>query len=137
MAIPTITPLPATPTPTPEPTPRPEIVRAGKDAFIRIGCVACHEIKGVSDNVLSAPPLTQAYMLATDVLNSPVYKKSDAKARTPSDFFIESILLPDAFTYPDCPQGPCVKGTMPTNYKDIIRTEELSSMIVYLLTLGK
>ncbi len=136
-SIPTITPLPATPTPTPEPTPRPEVLKAGKDAFVRIGCVACHEIKGVSDNVLTAPPLTEAYKLVTSILKSPEYKKSAGKARTPRDFLIESIMEPDAFTYPDCPQGPCIKGTMPSNYKDIIRPEELNTMVEYLLSLGR
>jgi mono/diheme cytochrome c family protein len=136
-SIPTITPLPATPTPTPEPTPRSEVLRTGKDAFVRIGCVACHEIKGVSDNVQAAPPLSEAYKLVNEILKSPEYKKSSGKAKTPRDYLIESIMEPDLYTYPNCPQGPCIKGTMPTNYKDIIRPEELNSLVVYLLSLGR
>jgi mono/diheme cytochrome c family protein len=104
---------------------------------VRIGCVACHRISGLSDPAQAAPPLDEAYKLAVDVLKSPEYRKSAGKATTPREFIIESILYPDAFTYPKCPQGPCIKGTMPQNYKDIIRPEEMKSMVDYLLALGR
>jgi cytochrome c553 len=132
---PTTTPMP--PTATPEPTTVPAQAAAGKAAFIRIGCVACHAIKGVSDQALAAPALDEAYKLAQDILKSPDYKKSDGKARTPREFMVESILQPNAFVYHKCPQGPCVKGTMPQNYKDIIRPEEMDPLVDYLLSLGR
>jgi mono/diheme cytochrome c family protein len=133
----TPTPTPAPPTPTPEPTARPEVIGIGKAAFIRIGCVACHAIKGLSDQAQAAPALDEAYKLAVDVLKSPEYKKSGGKAKTPREFFSESILDPNAFVYPKCPQGPCIKGTMPQNYKDILRPEELNGIIEYLMSLGR
>lgn len=136
-SIPTITPIPATPTPTPEPTVRPEWLNAGKDAFVRIGCVACHEIKGVSDGVQAAPALTRAYQLVSDILKSAEYRKSAGKAKTPRDYITESILDPDIYTESNCPLGPCIKGTMPTNYKDIIRPDELKNITEYLLSLGR
>ncbi|MCL5997607.1 MAG: cytochrome c [Chloroflexi bacterium] len=136
-AAPTATATPAAPTATPEPTISPVRAAQGKAAFIRIGCVACHAIKGVSDQALAAPALDQAYKLAQDVINSQEYKKSEGTAKTPREFMIESILEPNAFTYPTCPQGPCVKGTMPQNYKDIIRAEEMDPLIDYLLSLGR
>src|SRR6266536_2103038 len=97
------TPPPPTSTPrlpvaTPETKPGIEVLAQGKAAFIRIGCVACHKITGLSDQALSAPPLDDAYHLVLDVLKSPEYKKSGAKAKTPRDFIIESIMEPDAFT---------------------------------------
>lgn len=134
---PTVTPTAPPPTPTLEPTARPEAIAAGKDAFVRIGCVACHEVKGLSDQALAAPSLDHAYQLVNDILKSPDYKKSGGKAKTPREYVIESIMEPDAYTYPTCPQGPCVKGTMPTNYKDIIRPEELNNLVDYVLSLGR
>jgi cytochrome c5 len=74
----TPTPTPPPPTATPEPTARPEIVALGKATFIRIGCVACHAIKDISDQAISAPRLDQAYQLAVDTLKSPEYKKSNS-----------------------------------------------------------
>ncbi|HEY3290275.1 MAG TPA: c-type cytochrome [Anaerolineae bacterium] len=136
-SIPTITPIPATSTPTPEPTVRPEVLTAGRDAFVRIGCVACHEIKGVSDGVQAALALTNAYQLISDILKSTEYKKSAGKAKTPREYITESILDPDLYTEPTCPLGPCIKGTMPTNYKDIIRPDELKNVTEYLLSLGR
>jgi hypothetical protein len=44
---------------------------------------------------------------------------------------------PDAFTYPNCPQGPCVKGTMPQNYKDILQPSEVDAIVTYLMSLGR
>ena len=133
---PTATPTPP-PTATSEPTPKPEVIAAGKAAFVRIGCVACHEVKGLSDQALAAPSLDHAYQLVNDILKSPEYRKSGGKAKTPREFVIESIMQPDAYTYPTCPQGPCVKGTMPTNYKDIIRPDELNALVDYILSLGR
>jgi mono/diheme cytochrome c family protein len=127
----------APPTATPEPRPKPEVLAAGKAAFIRIGCVACHAIKGISDQALAAPPLDDAYHLVLNAMKSPEYKASGAKAKTPKEFIEESILLPDAFTYPTCPQGPCIKGTMPSNYKDIIRSEEMEPLVQFLLWQGR
>jgi Cytochrome c len=132
----TVVPTTVPPSPTPEPTANPAVIAAGKEAFVRVGCVACHTIKGLSTSLV-APDLDQAYKLASDSIKSPEYKKSQGKAKTPRDFLIESILYPDAFTYPMCPQGPCVKGTMPANYKDIIRPEELNSIVEFLLSLGR
>ena len=136
-AAPQPTPTKGPPTATPEPTPKPEVYAAGMAAFIRTGCVACHAIKGISDQALAAPALDHTYKLAVDVLKSPEYKASDGKAKTPAEFIRESILDPNAYTYPTCPQGPCVKGTMPNNYKDIVRAEEMEPLVQYLLWLGR
>ena len=133
----TPTPTAAPPTATPEPRPKPEVLAAGKAAFIRIGCVACHAIKGISDQALAAPPLDDAYHLVIKAMKSPEYKASGGKAKTPQEFIEESILTPDVFTYPTCPQGPCIKGTMPNNYKDIIRSGEMEPLVQFLLWQGR
>lgn len=127
----------AAPTATTEPRPKPEVLAAGKAAFIRIGCVACHAIKGVSDQAQAAPSLDDAYHLVIKAMKSPEYKASEGKAKTPQEFIEESILEPDAFTYPTCPQGPCIKGTMPNNYKDIIRPGEMEPLVQFLLWQGR
>jgi cytochrome c553 len=134
-STPTQTPLP--PTPTPEPRPSAEVLAQGKAAFIRIGCVACHKITGLSDQAVAAPPLDDAYKLMVETINLPEYKKSAGKAKTPRERIIEAILDPSAFVYPKCPQGPCVPGTMPSNYKDIIRPEELDLLVTFLLWQGR
>ncbi len=132
---PTNTPRP--PTPTPEPRPSAAQLAVGKAVFIRVGCVQCHKITGISDNAVSAPSLDDAYHLVINALKSPEYKKSQGKAKTPREFIIESIMEPDAFTYPTCPQGPCVKGTMPNNYNVIIRPDELEPLVTFLLWQGR
>ena len=132
---PTATPAP--PTATPEPRPKPEVLAAGKAAFIRTGCVACHAVKGISDQALAAPPLDDAYHLVLDVLKSPDYKSKGGKAKTPREFILESILTPDQYTYPTCPQAACIKGTMPNNYQTVIRPEEMEPLILFLLWQGR
>lgn len=136
-AAPQPTPTPLPPTATPEPRPPIEVLAAGQAAFIRTGCVACHAIKGISDQALAAPPLDNTYKMAIDTMKTPLYKSSEGKATNPREFILESILDPNAFTYPDCPQGPCVKGTMPNNYKDIVREEEMGPLVEYLYWLNR
>jgi hypothetical protein len=136
------TPPPPTPTPpppsaTPEPKPSEVTLAQGKAAFIRIGCAACHKITGLSDQAVSAPALDDTYHMVLDTLKSKEYRTSGAKARTPHDFIVESIMYPDAFTYPKCPQGPCIKGTMPNNYQTIIHPDELEPLVTFLLWQGR
>lgn len=135
---------PATPTvavvaPTPEPTVDPVVLARGKDVYQRAGCTACHAVKGVGTQGEVATDMTRIGTVALERIASDEYKQNlqgQPPATTAVEYIEQSIVHPDAFTVQKCPTGPCPKGTMPTNFQQVIRDPgDLKALIAYLSTL--
>lgn len=121
-----------------EPTKVPAaVVEAGKAAFNKYGCQACHAIAGFAEGGAVGPELTNLYANAQKTIASAEYKNSQGKATTVEEYVRESILNPNAFVVPQCPSGPCPQGVMIQNFKDQISASELEALIGYLMTLGR
>lgn len=128
----------ATAAPAAEPTKVPAaVVEAGKAAFNKYGCQACHAIAGFAEGGAVGPELTNIYADAQKTIASAEYKSSQGKATTVEAYIRESILNPNAFVVPQCPSGPCPQGVMIQNFKDQISASELEALIGYLMTLGR
>lgn len=106
---------------------------AGKQLISTKGCNACHAIKGVAVGAVG-PGLNKIYADAQTVITQADYKAA-GKATTPEDYIHESIVAPNLYIYPKCPQGPCASGIMPQNFKDILTPAELKALVTYLSTL--
>jgi hypothetical protein len=137
-ALPPITP-PAPPTPAPpapEPTVDPALAARGQEVYVRAGCTACHAIQGVGAQGVVAPALDKIGALALDRIASDVYRntlKDQPPARTAEEYILQSILYPNAYVHLDCPQGPCQAGSMPNNYRQVIRDEaDMAALVAYL-----
>lgn len=136
---------PATPTPvptivpTPEPTVDPVVFERGKSVYQKAGCTACHAIKDVGTQGAVATDLTNFGTVALERIASEDYKKNltgQPPATTAAEYIEQSIVHPDAYTYPKCPTGPCPKGTMPTNFQQVIRDPgDLRALVAYLAAL--
>ena len=136
----TPTPVPtATLVPTPEPTIDPVVFERGKEVYQRAGCTACHTVKGVGTQGEVATDLTSFGTVALERIASDDYKtnlKEQPPATTAAEYIEQSIVYPDSYTYPKCPTGPCAKGTMPTNFQQVIRDPgDLKALIAYLSAL--
>ncbi len=71
----------------------------------KMGCFACHKIPGISvAKIGMIGPLLIEGTNASNRIKSPEYKKAvaegKAKARTPKEYVMESIMKPDAFIVP-------------------------------------
>lgn len=106
----------------------------GKGLIASKGCNACHAIKGVA-NGLVGPGLNKIYTEAATIITQADYKGSQGKATTPEEYIHESIVAPNAYVYPKCPQGACVPNIMPQTFKDTLTADELSALVAYLSTL--
>jgi mono/diheme cytochrome c family protein len=138
---------PATPTvvstattlPTPEPTVDPVLFERGKQVYQRAGCTACHAVKDVGTQGAVATELTNFGTVALERIASEDYKKNlqgQPPATSAAEYIEQSIVHPDVYTYPTCPTGPCPKGTMPTNFQQVIRDPgDLKALIAYLAAL--
>lgn len=122
--------------PLPTPVPLTPAQEEGREIFLKNGCNACHAIRGVATGAIG-PALNRLYEEALMWINSEEYKASQGQATTPEEYILESIVNPQAFITPQCPQGPCPAGVMPPNYADTIPPADLEKLVDYLSTLGR
>ncbi|MCL6509107.1 MAG: c-type cytochrome [Anaerolineae bacterium] len=91
--------------------------------FVKAGCIGCHTIPGVPGATgLVGPNLSR--IGAEAATRKP---GMDAKA-----YIRESIVAPEAFIAPQCPNGPCPSGVMLANFVDRLTPAEIDLIVTYL-----
>jgi nitrite reductase (NO-forming) / hydroxylamine reductase len=101
-------------------------------AFQKGGCAACHVIPGVPNAVgVLGPDLTEIGISAGERVQSADYA---GIATTAEEYIRESIESPGAFVSPECPNGPCQDGLMPS-VAGVFSGEELQKVVEYLASL--
>jgi hypothetical protein len=97
----------------------------GSETYLTMGCVACH---GRIDE-----PYTN---VAGPWLGDIVKRFSTSEQAIPSGQFIyESILEPNKQIAANCPNGPCASpSAMPLFYSETLSTDEMASIVFYLVT---
>lgn len=124
-----LTQMPPTPTRppvgTPAATPTPAKVE-GSDAvtiLTNAGCTSCHQIGD----------LGEAHKVGPDLSGIGI----DAAARQPdvtaADYLRQSILQPDAYIAPGCPNSDCLPNIMPQDYGLRLTEAQLQTVIEFLL----
>jgi len=89
------------------------------------GCATCHSVE--PDKKLAGPSLAGIATDAASTVKEPDYK---GQAKTAQDWLRESITNPNA----DVPEG-FQPNLMPQNLKDELSSQEINSLIAYLMTL--
>ncbi len=107
---------------------------AGKTAFLKNGCNACHAIKGVAQGNIG-PNLSTFGTTAATRFTEADYKTSQGKAATADEYIHESIINPQAFVVAKCPQGACPSGVMPPTFGKTIAEGDLKNLVSYLASL--
>lgn len=107
---------------------------AGLAVFQAQGCGACHAIKGVANGAVG-PNLNKIATEAEAIVTADDYKSSAGVATNAKEYIQESIVNPNAYIYPKCPQGACLANLMPPNYGETIPADGLNSLVEYLLSL--
>ncbi len=104
----------------------------------KMGCFICHKIPTIpiASIGLSGPELTMK-TLAIKRINSPEYLKAvdlnRARAETPKEYVLESILDPAAFVVPGYGDG----DGMPTHYGTKFTVGGLNKLVNFLMTLDE
>ena len=52
---------------------------------------------------------------------------------TASEYLRTSIVDPEAYLAPDCPNGPCLAGIMPADYANRLTAGQIDMLVDYLL----
>ena len=122
----TATAVPAdTPTPAPTPTPRPVQGEDAADIILNSGCGSCHQIGTLGEGHKVGPDLSGIGLVAG----------ARVPGLTAEEYLRQSILDPNAFIAPDCPNGPCIPNIMPRDYESRLSPAQLQLVIEYLLTM--
>jgi mono/diheme cytochrome c family protein len=109
----------------PLPAPRSESPEErGKGVFLGTGgCGACHTIDGDSAGVVG-PNLTNIATVAATRVDG----------LTAEEYIRQSILEPNAYLVPDCPNAACVENLMPQNFGELLSDAQFEDLIFYLMT---
>lgn len=111
---------------------------AGRAVYEKAGCTGCHAIRGVGAQGAVGPNLTQIGADSEQIVQSEDYKTKvtgQPPATTGEEYIRQSIVYPNAYIYPQCPQGPCQAGIMPQNYGQQLQPQELDNLVSYLNSL--
>lgn len=120
----TPTPIPTmTSEPLPTTTPAPLEGTDPEALLLNLGCTACHVIGHLGEHNKVGPDLSNIGLVAEN-------RVADQSAR---EYIRESILFPNNFIAPDCPNGPCLQNVMPQYYGERLTAIQLEAVIDYLL----
>lgn len=120
------TPSPASPTAAAEPTATPRPI-AGLDPEVLIenaGCGSCHKIGDLGEAHKVGPDLTYIGLTASE-------RVPDVAAEA---YIRQSIIEPNAYLAPECPNAACMPGIMPQNYGDRLSDEQIETLVSFLMT---
>jgi len=99
---------------------------AAQAAFAAAGCGGCHNIPGVPNAVGQVGP---------NLINIGNDAASRVAGQDAEAYLQESILDPNAFIAPECPNGECPAGVMPPNMDQRLSEQEIDLIVAHLLTL--
>lgn len=118
------TPTSAAPTsPAPTPTPRPIDGETAEEIILNAGCGSCHKIGAIGEAHKVGPDLTYIGLTAGE----------RAPGMSAEEYIRQSILEPNAYLAPECPNSPCLPGIMPQNFHLRLSDGQVNSLVTYLL----
>jgi hypothetical protein len=110
-------------TPAPTPTPRPIEGEDAEAIILNAGCASCHQIGAIGEAHKVGPDLTWIG-----------YNASGRVSGMTADVYIrQSIVEPNAYLAPECPNGPCLPNIMPRDYSQRLSEPQLDLLVDYLL----
>jgi hypothetical protein len=109
----------AAPTSTPQP-----IAGETAEEIARIsGCDNCHLIGDIGEAGKVGPDLSSIGILASQRV----------PGESAADYLHTSIVDPEAYLAPDCPNGPCLAGIMPGDYARRLTAGQIEMLVDFLL----
>ena len=96
---------------------------AGKELFNDTGCNSCHTLADAGADAKTGPSLD-------DLAKGDAVKFGKREGQSPEEYVRTSIEKPEAFRVPG------FEARMPGNYKDQLSSEEIDTLVKYLLGMG-
>ena len=87
------------------------------------GCDNCHLIGDIGEAGKVGPDLSSIGVLASQRV----------PGQSASNYLRTSIVDPEAYLAPDCPNGPCLEGIMPGDYANRLTAGQIDTLVDFLL----
>ena len=107
----------------PTPTPRPIDGETAEEIILNAGCGSCHKIGAIGEAHKVGPDLTYIGLSAGERV----------PGMSAEEYIRQSILEPNAYLAPECPNSPCLPGIMPQNFHLRLSERQVNSLVTYLL----
>lgn len=104
------------------PTPRPITGETAEEIILNSGCGACHLIGEHGESGKVGPNLSNIGNLAGDRV----------PGQPAAEYLRNSILYPDLFIAPQCPNGECLAHVMPGDYYLRLTDAQIDTVVAYL-----
>ncbi len=118
----------ATPEPTvtqaPTPTPRPIEGSEPEALLLNAGCTSCHQIGALGESHKVGPDLSDIGWRA----------QGRVPGMAADTYILQSIIDPNIWLAPECPNGPCLANIMPRDYSQRLSEEQQGILVEFLLT---
>ncbi|MFN2171773.1 MAG: c-type cytochrome [Candidatus Promineifilaceae bacterium] len=111
-------------TPAPLPTARPIEGSAPEELLFNAGCTSCHKIGDLGEGHKVGPDLSNIGWLA----------QGRVEGMAADAYILQSIVDPNVFLAPECPNGPCMENIMPRDYVHRLTLEQQKTIVAYLMT---
>ncbi len=109
----------------PPPTPRPIQGETAEEIILNAGCGSCHTIGALGEQHKVGPDLSAIGLIAAQRVAE----------MTAEEYIRDSILAPNNYMAPDCPNGPCLANIMPRDYSIRLSPAQMDTLTAYLLTM--
>lgn len=96
-------------------------------AVTKGGCAACHVMPDIPGAV---------GVIGPDMTNIGVDAATRVEGQSAEEYLRQSILEPNAVIAPTCPTGDCMANLMPITLATTLTTEEIETLVNWMLTLG-
>lgn len=120
------TPTPAAPGAESQPTaiPRPIGGVDAEEIILNAGCGNCHKIGDIGEAHKVGPDLTYIGLTASERV----------PGMSAEDYIRQSILEPNAYLAPECPNTSCLPGIMPQNFHLRLTDEQVATLVAFLMS---
>lgn len=119
------TPTTESPTAVPLPvaTPRPIDGVEAEEIILNAGCGACHKIGDLGEAHKVGPDLTYIGLTAGERV----------PGMSAEEYIQQSILDPNAYLAPECPNTACLPGIMPQNFHLRLSEDQVETLVTFLM----
>jgi len=121
-ATPTVTADQRPPTAAPAATPRPIEGTTAEEIILNAGCGACHKIGEIGEAHKVGPDLTYIGLTAGERV----------PGATAAEYIHQSIVEPNAYLAPECPNAPCMPNIMPQNFSERLSAAQIETLVSFL-----
>ncbi|MFL7871625.1 MAG: hypothetical protein AB8I58_22540, partial [Anaerolineales bacterium] len=110
-------------TPAPIPTPRPIEGSEPEELLLNAGCTSCHKIGNLGEGHKVGPELSNIGWLA----------QGRVEGMSAEAYILQSIVDPNVYLAPECPNGPCMENIMPRDYAQRLTLDQQRTVVTYLM----